>query len=171
VGLRTVALFEAAKGALVLLAGFGVFALIHRDAQHAADQLVRHFHLNPAHRFPRIFLHLAGQATPAHLWLLAAGGLCYALLRFIEAYGLWHGRPWAEWLAVISSGIYLLVVRPDLRVERRPATTGARVGNETIIWSGIKNGEKLVTSGLERVTPGKPIKIHTDSSQTLVRKP
>lgn len=106
-GLRTVAMFEAAKGALVLLAGFGVFALIHRDAQHVADQLVRHFHLNPAHRFPRIFLHLAGQATPAHLWLLAAGGLCYALLHFLEAYGLWRERRWAEWLAVITSGIYL----------------------------------------------------------------
>lgn len=68
------------------------------------------------------------------------------------------------------AGPYLLVVRPDLRVERRPAATGARVGNETVIWSGIKDGEKLVTSGQERVTPGKPIKVHTDSSHSLARK-
>lgn len=106
-GLRTVALFEATKGALVLLAGFGVFALFHHDAEHAADHLVRHFHLNPASRYPRIFLHLAGEATPPHLWLLAFGALCYALVRFVEAYGLWRERRWAEWLAIVSGGIYL----------------------------------------------------------------
>jgi uncharacterized membrane protein (DUF2068 family) len=106
-GLQTVALFEAAKGALVLLAGFGFFALLHHDAQHVADRLVRQFHLNPANHHPRIFLRLAEQATPSHLWLLAAGALCYALVRFIEAYGLWRERAWAEWLAIVSSGIYL----------------------------------------------------------------
>ena len=106
-GLRAVALFEAAKGALVLLAGCGVFALIHHHVQHTADELVRHFHLNPASRYPRIFLHLAGEATPPRLWLLAFGALCYALVRFVEAYGLWRERRWAEWLAIVSGGIYL----------------------------------------------------------------
>ena len=27
--------------------------------------------------------------------------------RFIEAYGLWHMRVWAEWFALLSGGIYL----------------------------------------------------------------
>lgn len=106
-GLRTVAVFEAAKGALVLLAGFGVLALVNQNTQQVADQIVRHFHLNPASRYPRIFLQLAGEATPLRLWLLAAGALFYALVRFLEAYGLWCERRWAEWLAVVSSGIYL----------------------------------------------------------------
>ena len=102
-----VALFEAAKGALVLLAGFGFFALLHHDAQHAADKLVHQFHLNPASHYPRIFLHLAEQATPPHLWWLAVGAVAYAVVRFIEGYGLWHGRHWAEWFAISSSGIYM----------------------------------------------------------------
>lgn len=107
VGLRAVAMFEAAKGALVLLAGGGAFALLHHDAQHVSERLVRQFHLNPASHHPRIFLHLTEQATPAHLWLLAFGALGYALVRFVEAYGLWRARLWAEWLAVINGGIYL----------------------------------------------------------------
>ena len=41
------------------------------------------------------------------LWLLAAGASLYSGLRFIEAYGLWHERAWAEWLGVISGGLYL----------------------------------------------------------------
>jgi hypothetical protein len=42
----------------------------------ALDELVRHFHLNPASRYPRIFLDLAREATPPQLWLLAGGALC-----------------------------------------------------------------------------------------------
>jgi uncharacterized membrane protein (DUF2068 family) len=31
----------------------------------------------------------------------------YALVRFIEAYGLWRARRWAEWLAAVSGAIYV----------------------------------------------------------------
>ncbi len=35
--------------------------------------------------------------------------LVYATVRFAEAYGLWFGRRWAEWLAALSGGIYVPV--------------------------------------------------------------
>lgn len=107
IGLRAVALFEAAKGGIVLAAGLGALEFLGRDAQTSAEALVRHFHLNPASRYPRIFLLLAQQTTPAHIWALAAGALAYAIVRFIEAYGLWRGRAWAEWFAVLNTGTYL----------------------------------------------------------------
>ena len=91
----------------MLLAGGGVFALFHHDAQHVAEQLVRHFHLNPASHYPRIFIHVAEQATPPHLLLLAVGAALYSAVRFLEAYGLWRERTWAEWFAVISGAIYI----------------------------------------------------------------
>jgi uncharacterized membrane protein (DUF2068 family) len=31
----------------------------------------------------------------------------YSTLRFIEAYGLWKKRVWAEWVALISGAVYL----------------------------------------------------------------
>jgi uncharacterized membrane protein (DUF2068 family) len=106
-GIRAVALVEAAKGVLVLLAGFGVLALLHKDAQAVAEELVGHLHLNPASRIPRVFIDLAGHLTDARLWLLAALAMTYSALRFLEAYGLWNARRWAEWLAVASGAIYL----------------------------------------------------------------
>jgi uncharacterized membrane protein (DUF2068 family) len=33
----------------------------------------------------------------------------YALVRFAEAYGLWHSKHWAEWLAAVSGAIYVPV--------------------------------------------------------------
>ena len=106
-GLRVVALFEGAKGALVLLVGFGLLALIHRDLHAAAEQLVRHFHINPASHYPRIFIDLSDRLTDLKLWAIALGALFYAVIRFAEAAGLWMQRPWAEWFGLLSGGMYI----------------------------------------------------------------
>src|SRR5262249_34706988 len=86
-GLRVVAIFEAAKGLVVLLAGFGLLALVHKDLQVIAEELVSHTHLNPASEFPRIFLDLAARLANVKFWLLAVFAFCYATLRLVEAYG------------------------------------------------------------------------------------
>ena len=104
---RLVAVFEAAKGALVLLAGFGVLSLVHRNVRVAAAALVGRLHLNPTHRFESSFIEAAARVTDTGLWLIASIGFLYALFRFLEAYGLWSGRLWAQWLAVVSGGLYL----------------------------------------------------------------
>jgi uncharacterized membrane protein (DUF2068 family) len=106
-GLRVVSIFEAAKGLLVLLTGFGLLAYIHKDLHHAAELLVRHFHINPASRYPRIFLDLADHVTDGQLWLMALSALLYAVARFVEAYGLWHERRWAEWFGLLMGGMYV----------------------------------------------------------------
>ena len=105
--LRAVAVYEAAKGTLVLLAGFGLLSLIGQDAQYSAEQLVAHLHLNPAKGYPRIFIDAAANITNARLLLLAGFASIYALVRWVEAYGLWLGKRWAEWFAVLSGAIYV----------------------------------------------------------------
>ena len=106
-GVRIVAAFEAVKGLLVVLTGFGLLALLHRDLQALGAELVEHLHMNPASRYPHIFLNALSALTDARLWQLAGAALAYALLRFAEAWGLWRERRWAEWLAVASGAIYL----------------------------------------------------------------
>ncbi|HUL77102.1 MAG TPA: DUF2127 domain-containing protein, partial [Vicinamibacteria bacterium] len=66
-GLRAVAVFEGVKGALVLAAGCGALALVHRDLQALAEEVVSHFHLNPASRYPRIFLEAADRLGDGRL--------------------------------------------------------------------------------------------------------
>jgi len=101
--------FEAAKGTIVLLVGLGLLAVVHRDAQSAAEELVYTLHLNPAKRYPHIFLEAAERYSDVRLWLLAAAAFGYAALRLAEAYGLWFGRRWAEWVAVLTGGFYVLL--------------------------------------------------------------
>jgi uncharacterized membrane protein (DUF2068 family) len=106
-GLRTIALFEAAKGLIVLLAGSGLLLLVHRDVQAMAEQVVSHLHLDPAKRYPRVFLHLVTEATPGRLRLLALGALAYSIVRFAEAYGLWQDRRWAVWMGLVTGAFYV----------------------------------------------------------------
>src|SRR5262249_42934930 len=104
VGLKAAALFEALKGLLVILAGLGLLAFVHHDAQAFAERLVHQLHLNPARHYPRIFIEAAGRLTDARIWLFATGAFAYSALRFAEAYGLWRARPWAEWIGIVSGG-------------------------------------------------------------------
>ena len=106
-GVRIVAAVEAVKGVLVLAAGLELLALVHRDVQVIAERIVEHFHLNPASRTPRILLDAAGALTDERLVVLAMGAIAYSTLRFIEAYGLWLRRRWAEWFAVVAGGLYI----------------------------------------------------------------
>ncbi len=105
--LRVVAVFEFAKGALVLIAGLGLLAFVHRDVRDVADELLEHLHLDPASRVPHIFVALAERAASMDLWLLAIGAMVYAAVRIAEGYGLWFDREWAEWLGAASALIYL----------------------------------------------------------------
>jgi uncharacterized membrane protein (DUF2068 family) len=84
-----------------------LLAYIHKDLHFAAERLVRHFHLNPASHYPRIFLDLADHVTDAQLWVMALSALLYAAARFVEAYGLWHERQWAEWFGLLAGGMYV----------------------------------------------------------------
>jgi len=112
--LRSIALFEGGKGILVLLVGLGLLSLIHHDVQRLAEELVAHCHLNPARHYPRIFIHAAANVTDARLQILAAAALLYALLRLVEAYGLWRSRTWAKWFGVLTGGIYIPLELYDL---------------------------------------------------------
>ena len=106
-GVRIVAAVEAGKGAVVLAAGLELFAFLHRDVQAVAERIVEHFHLNPASRTPRILLDAAGALTDERLVVLAMGAIAYSTLRFVEAYGLWRERRWAEWFAVVAGSLYI----------------------------------------------------------------
>lgn len=106
-GLRAVAVLEAGKGLIVLVAGFGLLALLGRNTEQFAAHLVARLHLNPAHHYPHIFISALADVDNPQLLLLAGLAALYATIRFIEAYGLWHQRRWAEWLAALSGGIYV----------------------------------------------------------------
>jgi uncharacterized membrane protein (DUF2068 family) len=105
--LRAVASFELTKGVVVLLAGFGVLSLVHRNVWGVADRLLELLHINPEKHYAQVFLQWADGVTDAKLLLIGALAAVYSMMRFIEAYGLWRARAWAEWFALIAGAVYV----------------------------------------------------------------
>jgi len=118
-GVRTVATVEFAKGFVVLLAGLGVFSMRHKDIWGVAESFLEFVHANPHHHFVGIFIDLVYRISDVRLWKIVVVAFVYVILRFIESYGLWYVRPWAEWMTIASGAIYIpfevadLVRRPD----------------------------------------------------------
>jgi len=106
-GLCIVAMFEGAKGVLVLLTGLGIMSIIHKDVHLAAVQLLHHFHFNPASHYPQIFIDAASHATDMQLWAIASAAFLYSVVRIIEAWGLWTQQQWAEWFGLLTGGMYI----------------------------------------------------------------
>jgi uncharacterized membrane protein (DUF2068 family) len=84
-----------------------VFALIHKNLNDIAERLTETLRVNPEGKLSCLFLNLANRATDKTLWVLAIGALVDATVRSIEAFGLWRGREWAQWFALLSGALYL----------------------------------------------------------------
>lgn len=123
--IRFIALVEALKGVVVLLAATGLLMLVHEDLNDLAARLVQHTHLNPASKYPHIFLDAVSHLQEPRLVWLAIGAAAYAAVRLIEAYGLFRERAWAEWLAALSGGLY--VPLEVVEVVRKPSALGYAV--------------------------------------------
>lgn len=80
--------------------------------------------MNAGKSYPNVFNRIIEDTSNAQLWLIGTLVLVYALLRFAEAYGLWRGRRWAEWLAALSGAIYV----PVEIYELTRGVSGIKVG-------------------------------------------
>jgi uncharacterized membrane protein (DUF2068 family) len=118
-GVRTVATVEFAKGFVVVLAGLGIFSMRHKDIWGVAESFLEFVHANPHHHFAGVFIDLVYRISDVRLWKIVVVAVVYAILRFVEAYGLWYIRAWAEWMTILSGSIYIpfevadLLRRPD----------------------------------------------------------
>lgn len=105
--LRVIAAFEALKGLAALAVIVGLVDLMHHDFRHLVIELIGHFGLNPHAHYSSILLHYADLLPGANIPMLVGVAIGYIALRWIEAYGLWNQRRWAEYLGAISGGLYI----------------------------------------------------------------
>ncbi|NTW53215.1 MAG: DUF2127 domain-containing protein [Chlorobaculum sp.] len=108
-GLRAVSIFEAGKGVLVLLLSLSLYTFEHHDFRHIAAAFERRWHLDLSLHIPGFIRMFMLNLTESRLHLIVFVAVIYVLMRFIEAYGLWFERRWAEWFALWSGGVYLPV--------------------------------------------------------------
>ena len=60
-------------------------------------------------------------------------------------------------LQVDQSGYYVLVVNDQHKVEQRRVQTGPQLGTDIVVTSGVKDGEKVIVDGIQKVRPGQVV--------------
>ena len=58
-----------------------------------------------------------------------------------------------------QEGTHLLVVDNDNKVEKRMVTIGASHEQQWIVDKGLKQGERVIAEGLQKVRPGMEVKV------------
>jgi multidrug efflux system membrane fusion protein len=66
-------------------------------------------------------------------------------------------------LQTSQQGTYVYVVNQDMTAQPQPVKVGWTVGEETVIASGLQPGQRVVTDGQLRLTPGTKVDIKSGS--------
>jgi uncharacterized membrane protein (DUF2068 family) len=98
-----IALFKLTKGILLLIVGFGVHKLLHRDLAQTIAHWVDVLRVDPDNRYiHRLLVHLLA-VTPAQLKAASVGTFIYAGLLLTEGTGLLLRKRWAEYFTIITT--------------------------------------------------------------------
>jgi multidrug efflux system membrane fusion protein len=66
-------------------------------------------------------------------------------------------------LQTSQNGTYVYLVEQDLTARQQPVKVGWNVGEDTVIASGLQPGQRVVTDGQLRLTPGAKVDIKSGS--------
>ncbi|MGC2696658.1 MAG: efflux RND transporter periplasmic adaptor subunit [Candidatus Angelobacter sp.] len=65
-------------------------------------------------------------------------------------------------LQTSQSGTFVYVINQDLTAQQQPIKVGWNVGDETVVSSGLQPGQRVVTDGQLRLTPGTKVDIKSE---------
>lgn len=131
--LRAIALFEMVKGIVAIIASLGLLSLANQHVRDLTYLLISYFHFDSdAHYFKTLFDYsdLLGNENLHTVVIMA---WAYAAMRFVESYGLWKTRVWAEWLAAVSGAIYLPIEISHLILHTNAINTAVLVTNLAVV--------------------------------------
>ncbi|EDY84457.1 hypothetical protein VDG1235_4088 [Verrucomicrobiia bacterium DG1235] len=104
-GIKAVAALELLKGGLALVGGIWFLLTLGEDWSIALESMIARF--APSLTLPERVVEFLQVIDPQKQAIAALALLAYAALHLVEGVGLWKSRHWAEWLGVISGGIYI----------------------------------------------------------------
>jgi uncharacterized membrane protein (DUF2068 family) len=113
-GVTLAALFMLWKGFVLSFAGAGLLGLLDAEIATFLAPVLDVFHLQIHTRLIHSFLLKLTALSPHHLVLMAELSLLYAAWLCVEGFGLWVEAPWAAYMTVISTSLFLPVEFHDL---------------------------------------------------------
>jgi multidrug efflux system membrane fusion protein len=70
-----------------------------------------------------------------------------------------------------QNGDFIYVVKADQTVEMRPVQTGITFNNKTVVLTGLKSGETVVTDGQLRLAPKMKVTVKSAVAASSTNAP
>jgi uncharacterized membrane protein (DUF2068 family) len=102
-----IGLFKLFKGISLLIIGFGLLRLLHKDVASLTQHWIEVMRVDPDNRFVHRAIARIFRVTPKQLKELSAGTFLYSAIFLTEGTGLLTRKRWAEYMTVISTSLFI----------------------------------------------------------------
>ncbi len=106
-GLLLIALYEFAKGLILVLVAVSLLRLLNHDLQQVVMHWARVLRLDLHHRFIENLAARAGLINPRELKQLSAFSFLTGGIHLVQGVGLYLGKRWAEYLTVVATAAFI----------------------------------------------------------------
>jgi uncharacterized membrane protein (DUF2068 family) len=129
-----IGLFKLFKGISLLIAGFGLLRLMHKDVAAVTQHWIEVLRVDPDNRFIHRALVRIFNVTPKQLRELSAGTFVYAAIFLTEGTGLLSRKRWAEYMTLISTGLFIPLEAYEIYRHFTLLKIAVTVVNVLIVW-------------------------------------
>ena len=106
-GLKFIAGLKILKGVALAAISLGIFRVAHRNLDDLANQLILFLKISPENHYARLLLEKAGLVKPGSMFRAGVISSIYSSILLLEGLGLWFGARWAEYLVILSTGLFV----------------------------------------------------------------
>jgi uncharacterized membrane protein (DUF2068 family) len=129
-----IGLFKLVKGVGLLIAGFGLLKLLHKDVEEVALHWIAVLRVDPENRFIHSALLKIFNVTPRQLRELSVGTFIYAAIFLTEGTGLLTRKHWAEYMTLISTALFLPLEFWEIHLHLTLLKLTVTAVNLGIVW-------------------------------------
>jgi len=129
-----IGLFKLFKGISLLIAGFGLLRLLHKDVAAVTQHWIEVLRVDPDNRFIHRALVRIFNVTPKQLRELSAGTFVYAAIFLTEGTGLLARKHWAVYMTLISTGLFIPLEVYEIYRHFTLLKLAVTVVNVLIVW-------------------------------------
>jgi uncharacterized membrane protein (DUF2068 family) len=129
-----IGIFKLTKGLSLLVVGFGLLHLMHRNVGAVTEHWIEVLRVDPDNRFIHRALLRIFNVTPKQLKELSAGTFIYAAIFLTEGTGLLARKHWAEYMTLISTGLFIPLEVYEIYHHFTLLKLGVTIVNVAVVW-------------------------------------
>jgi uncharacterized membrane protein (DUF2068 family) len=129
-----IGVFKLLKGISLLVVGFGLLKLLHKDVSAVVLHWIEVLRVDPENRFIHRALLRVFNVTPKQLKELSAGTFVYSTIFLTEGIGLLARKHWAEYMTLISTGLFIPLEVYEIYRHFTVLKLMVTIVNVAIVW-------------------------------------